>query len=110
MKRGLIDMEDIIKMVLSIDQKATSILKETNDTLGKKESDIHKKIETMKLEIIENAKNESKILLESSIKEAELEAENIRNRTKEESDKLETKFMAMKVKLESQLFSQIFSE
>jgi len=48
-------------------------------------------------------------LLESTVREADIEAENIRNQTKEECYKLEEKFLEIKDKLENQLFSQIFN-
>lgn len=96
-------------MVLSIDQKATTIMKETHDILEMRDKDTQGKVEAMRLEIIDKAKNESKVLLESIIREAETEAGNIRNQTKEECDKLEAKFLEIKDKLENQLFSQIFN-
>jgi len=102
-------MENIIKMVLSIDQKATTTMKEAHDLLEIRDKDIQRKIEAMRLEIIEKAKNDSKILLESTVREADIEAENIRNQTKEECYKLEEKFLEIKDKLENQLFSQIFN-
>lgn len=102
-------MENIIKMVVSIDQKANDIIKQTEEYLETREKDIKEKIKAMRSEIMNNTKNEAKSLYESIVKEAEEEAEKIKSKTKEQCTDIENKFTKIKHILEKQLFSKIFS-
>ena len=102
-------MENIIKMVLSIDQKASNIMKDTHDLLETREKDVKEKIESMKLETIGKTKSEAKSLFESIVKDAESEAENIKNNARKECNDLEDLYLKLKDKIELQLFSQIVS-
>ncbi|KPU46245.1 hypothetical protein OXPF_01640 [Oxobacter pfennigii] len=101
-------MEDIIKMVMSIDKKASDIMKHTEESLEVKEKDIKDKIESMRKEIMDKTKNEAKVLCDDIIKEAELEALKIKEKSKQECNTLEAKFLKLREKLEDQLFSRIF--
>jgi len=101
-------MEEIIKMVISIDEKASDIMKQTQEYLETQEKDIRGKIEAMRSEIIEKTKSEAKSLYESAVNEADMEAEKIREKTKEECKSVESKFSKIKETLEEQLFSRIF--
>lgn len=109
MKEGANKMEEIMKMVMSIDQKASDIMKKTQEHLETREKDIKNKIECMRTEIIDKTKCEAKTLYETTVKEAEMEAERIKEKTKTECGVIEGKFLKMKEKLEEQLFSRIFN-
>lgn len=102
-------MENIIKEVLSIDQKASNIMKNTQDLLEIREKDVKEKIESIRMEIMNKTKIEAKELYDSIIKEAECEAEGIRNNSIQECENLESKYIKLKDKLENIIFSRIFS-
>lgn len=102
-------MENIIKMVMSIDEKASEIMKETEQYLENREKDIKDKIEAIRSEIMAKTRIDAKELYESIVKESEEEAEAIRNKTREECNELEGRFSKFKDKLEKQLFSRIFN-
>jgi predicted lipase len=102
-------MENIIKMVVSIDQKASEIMKETQQYLETRERDIKDKIEAMRSDIMAKTKIDARELYESIVRESEEEAEVIRTKTREECNELEGRFSKFKDKLEKQLFSRIFS-
>lgn len=108
-EEGACIMEEIIKRVVSIDKKASDILKQTEEYLDFKEKDIRNKIEAMRNEATEKTKAETKSLYESTIQEAEEEAGRIRQNTKDECNNLSAKFLKIKEKLESRLFSRIFN-
>lgn len=101
-------MEDIINRVVSIDKKASDILKQTEEYLNSKEKDIRSKIEDMRTEVMEKTQLEIKSLYETAVKEAEGEADKVRANTKAESDGLAAKFASIREKLDNQLFSRIF--
>lgn len=102
-------MENIIKMVMSIDQKASDIMKQTQEYLDTREKDIRDKIEAMRAEIMDKTKSEAKALYDSIVEEAEMEAQKIQESTKEQCSNLESKFLKIRGKLEEQLFSRIFN-
>lgn len=101
-------MEEIINRVVSIDKKASDILKQTEEYINSKEKDIRSTIENMKTEIMEKTQQEIKSLYELAEEEAENEADRIKTNTKEESDGLTAKFSSIREKLDNQLFSRIF--
>lgn len=101
-------MEEIINRVVSIDKKASDILRETEQYLDFKEKDIKNKIETMRNEAMEKTKNDAKALYECTMHEAEEEADKIRANAKSKSDSLSDRFSRIRDKLESGLFSRIF--
>lgn len=109
LKEGAIGMENIIKMVVSIDQKASDMKKQTEVYLKTKEENIKENVESMRSEVMDKAKNDAKSLYDSIIKEAEDEAERVRNKTKEELGSIESRFLKMKETIEGQLFSKIFN-
>lgn len=102
-------MEEIMKRVVSIDEKASDRLKQTEDYLSTKEKDIKGKIEAMRTEVMEKTNSEAKALYESTLKEAEAEAEKVRANTKDECNNLAAKYSKIREKLENQLFSRIFN-
>lgn len=102
-------MEEIIKMVMSIDEKASNIMKQTQEYLDIREKDIKSKIGDMRSEIMGKTKSEAKSLYDNAVQEAEAEAERIRENAKSECGIIESKFLKIREKLEEQLFSRIFN-
>lgn len=102
-------MEEIIMKIMSIDKKATDIMKQTEEYLKTKEKDIKGIIEAMRNEIIEKTKLESKNMYDSIISDAEVQAEEIRTKTKQECDEIEDKYAKVKGKLEKDIFTRIFN-
>ncbi|HBM79578.1 MAG: hypothetical protein QME45_08615 [Clostridiales bacterium] len=101
-------MEDALKMVISIDQKADEIMKQTQEYLGKREKEIKIKIDAMKAEIMDKTESEAKELYDSIVSEAERDAKDIEEQTAKECGNIESQFIKVKDKLGKKLFSQIF--
>lgn len=101
-------MDEVIKMVISVDEKANDIMKRTQEYLETRERDIRSKIEAIRSEIMDKTRSDAKTLYENTIKEAEMEAEKIKDSAEKECRSLESRFMKLREKLGGQLFSQIF--
>ena len=101
-------MEDIIKMIMSIDQKASDIIKQTKERVESKEAEIKKEIEDMRAQITDKTKRESKELYDSVIKEAEDNAKKVHDETESDCMDIENNFLKIKGKMESQLFTKVF--
>lgn len=102
-------MEEIIGSILSIDKKASEIQKQADEYIKTKGKDDGDKIEAMKTEAADKAKNDSEALYGSTVGEAEIEAGKIKKETDEKVGSIREKYLMVKDKLEAQLFERIFN-
>jgi len=101
-------MQDIIRKIISIDQNARDIVQRSESEIKSKEEQSRRRLEQIRMDIMEKARSESQARYDDMINAAQAEAGDILNRNNDKIQRMEQHFASIQNKLEEYLFERIF--